>query len=138
MLRLESRMTGNCHVRFGERGRETRRWQHRKVRPSSTPVVTKKPNAWVFPLRVTEVKASDLRDMPACTWRAVVQAGLEELGGEARLGDLYGVLFRHAKVRRARKAGRDWQAQIRRALQVYPDFERVERGRWRLVGVGHG
>ena len=99
-------------------------------------VVTKKPNAWVFPLRVTEVKKTDLRNLPISTWRAAVQAGLEHLGGEAELGRLYGLLFTHAKVRQAHQAGHNWQAQIRRALQVYPDFESGgQRGRWRLVEV---
>src|SRR5436309_12111680 len=32
----ESRMTRNCHVRFGERGRETRLSQGRKVRSAPT------------------------------------------------------------------------------------------------------
>ena len=99
-------------------------------------VVTRKPDAWVFPLRVTEVKKTDLRNLPISTWRAAVQAGLEHLGGEAELGRLYGLLFTHAKVRQAHHAGHNWQAQIRRALQVYPDFESGgQRGRWRLVEV---
>jgi hypothetical protein len=34
---MESRMTPTCHVRFGERGRETRLVQARQVRSAPTP-----------------------------------------------------------------------------------------------------
>ena len=36
----ESRVTGNCHARFGERGRETRLLRDGKVRSAPTPSIS--------------------------------------------------------------------------------------------------
>ena len=96
-------------------------------------VVTRKPDAWVVPLRVTEVQEADTRRFPGATWQAIVYGALEELGGEAGLRDIYGVVSRHARTRKAQAAGTDWRAVVRRELQTRPHFARVRRGVWRLV-----
>jgi len=98
--------------------------------------VTRKPDAFIVPVRVAEIREVDLRKSSVQTWRSVVQGALEHLGGQASLPRLYEMVREHRKARQAIASGHDWQAQTRRALQVYPDFEPVERGVWRLVPVG--
>jgi hypothetical protein len=98
--------------------------------------VTRKPDAFIVPMRVAEIQEVDLRKSTVQTWRSVVQGALEHLGGEAALPQLYPVVREHRKAQQAIEAGYHWRAQVRRALQVYPDFESVERGVWRLVPVG--
>ena len=96
---------------------------------------TRKPDAWVVPLRVTAVQEGDLRRFSGVTWQTIVRSALEDLGGEADLANLYRTVGRHARARRAERAGTDWRAIVRRELQTRAHFARVSRGRWRLVRV---
>ena len=96
-------------------------------------VVTRKPDAWVVPLRVTEVQETDTRQFPGATWQSIVEAALESLGGQAPLQNLYGVVSGHARAHKAEEVSTDWHAIVRRELQERPRFTPVERGVWRLV-----
>jgi hypothetical protein len=97
-------------------------------------ILTRKPDAWFVAVRSTERATRDMRRYAKASWRAIVQAGLTALGGKAALSDLYAALQDHARVLKAAASGSDWKAQIRRALQVYPDFQRLDRGVWALAG----
>ncbi len=96
-------------------------------------VVTKKADAWIVPLRVTEAKQTDTRRWSGATWQNLVRAGLEFLGGEAELPALYECLQEHRRVQESSEKGVDWQAIVRRELQTRPHFRNVDRGRWCLV-----
>lgn len=97
-------------------------------------LITRKPDVWYVALRETTRRMSDLQRLASMTWRSCVQAALEALGGQAELQVIYSALADHAKVRAAKQNSTDWQAQIRRALQVYPQsFRALERGRWALI-----
>ena len=96
-------------------------------------VVTRKPDAWVVPLRVTKVQETDTRQFPGATWQSIVEAALESLGGQAPLQNLYGVVSEHTRAREAGRTNTDWRAIVRRELQERPRFTPVERGVWRLV-----
>jgi len=99
-------------------------------------VITRKPNAWIIPIRVTEMRECDLRRTTVSTWRVVVQGALETLGGQAELAALYSVVLDHRKAKEAEQRGQDWRAKVRQTLQRYPDFKPVSRGVWRLVPPG--
>ncbi len=96
-------------------------------------IVTKKADAWIVPLRVTEPKQTDTRRWAGATWQNLVRTGLENLGGEAELPALYECLQEHKRVQQSSANGVDWQAIVRRELQTRPHFRNMERGRWCLV-----
>jgi hypothetical protein len=96
-------------------------------------VVWRKPDAFVVPIRVGQVREADLRNFPGMTWQAVVYGALEQIGGEGDLAEIYEAVRPHARTREAR----DWQAVVRRELQERPHFAPVCRGRWRLVEPVH-
>jgi hypothetical protein len=78
-------------------------------------VITRKPEAWVVPLRVTMIKRSDTSRWDGVTWQSIVRGALERIGGQAD------------------QSGTDWQAIVRRELQERPHFRRLHRGRWALA-----
>jgi hypothetical protein len=55
--------------------------------------------------------------VPVGTWREALDTAMA--GRELRLRDIYAAAEGTAKVREAKSRGHNWQAQIRRALQVY-------------------
>ncbi len=99
-------------------------------------IITRKPEVWMVAVRETQPRHLDARKFAGMTWRALTQAVLEALSGSAPLQDIYRTAADTARVEQCRRDGQDWQAQIRRALQVYPDtFKPVERGVWSLAGA---
>lgn len=94
-------------------------------------IITRKPAAWLVTVRKTTASPFDGRSFAGATWKVIAQAGLETLHGQASLPQLYAEVSTHARA----KNDTTWQAQIRRALQVYPDvFTPVDgRGTWRLA-----
>jgi hypothetical protein len=96
-------------------------------------VITRKPEAWVVPLRVTMIKRSDTSRWNGVTWQSIVRGALERIGGQADLPDLYQAISVHARARQADQSGTDWQAIVRRELQERPHFRRLSRGRWALA-----
>lgn len=63
---------------------------------------------------------------PVGSWREAVNAAM--LGRPLKLRDIYAAAEGTAKVREAKAAGHNWQAQIRRALQRH--FVPIERAQW--------
>lgn len=97
-------------------------------------VITQKPNAWIVPTRVTNVREdTDVRNYPGMTWQAIVYGAMEELDGEADLQDIYEVVSEHRRAQKAQADGKHWQATVRRELQQRSHFANVQRGRWRLA-----
>lgn len=97
-------------------------------------IVTRKPDSWIVPLRVTELsKQADTRQWAGATWQSIVRSSLEDLGGEADLTAIYQCAAKTSKAQKAEQAGVDWQAVVRRELQTRPHFAPVRRGCWRLV-----
>lgn len=92
-------------------------------------LVFRKNQIWYMPVRVTKKIDSDIRTRTIATWRDLVQGALQELGGQAPLNEIYSVLQNTKKARR----NQHWMAKIRQTLQIYPDFEPVQRGVWRLT-----
>lgn len=97
-------------------------------------IIMKKANVWVVPIAISKKVMVDIRDSLKVTWRDLVQAALESIGGESSLETLYGVLEGSVKA----KSNRHWREKIRQTLQIYRDFERVERGYWKLTSFDDG
>lgn len=65
------------------------------------------------------------------TWHAVTRQAMLCAGGEASLVELYEIIEKNASDRFS--SNQNWKAKIRQIIQIYNDFERVERGVWRLA-----
>lgn len=92
-------------------------------------IILRRDHSYRMVVRRTVRHEMDLRDVAGLTWRGVVYAALDALGGRCDLPSLYGEIDGHAKCAN----NTAWQAKIRQTLQIYDDFGRVERGRWALV-----
>lgn len=92
-------------------------------------LVFKKGEIWTIPLKVTRQEERSLKDSALATWRDLVQAAIEQLGGNATLQNIYKVLANTKKA----KNNKNWEAKIRQTLQINPQFERVARGHWSLA-----
>lgn len=64
------------------------------------------------------------------TWRETIGSVMESLG-QAQLRDIYRFAEQSPKVRRSKRLGHHWQAQIRRTLQEH--FKPAGYGIWRTV-----
>ena len=80
---------------------------------------------YLFPLK----KKLDVRDSRKSTWRDVVFAALQKLGGKARLDDIYREVDGHEKA----KANPHWKDKVRQVLQMYQSFCSTERGVWAIA-----
>lgn len=92
-------------------------------------LIFKKNEVWYMPVKVTETVHSDVRTRTIATWRDLVQGALQQLGGKAKLPDIYAVLGDTKKS----KGNVNWQAKIRQTLQINQNFDSVERGVWKLA-----
>ena len=68
----------------------------------------------------------DLRQSEKITWRDVVLAAMEALGGKASLEQLYKEIEGHKKT----KTNNNWKEKIRQVVRTYKEFEEVDRGRY--------
>lgn len=91
-------------------------------------LVFKKNHVWHVPIKRTFTKTFDLRAFEGMTWRDLIQATLEHLGGEADLSSLYEVISDSKKAQN----NPHFKEKIRQTLQLHQNFESVERGRWKL------
>lgn len=91
-------------------------------------LVFRKNEVWFMPVKVTQTIQSDIRQRTIATWRDLVQGALQELGGKARLGEIYDVLKNTKKAQK----NLNWQAKIRQTLQINSNFAPIERGVWKL------
>lgn len=66
---------------------------------------------------------SDFRDTLVATWRDLVQAALEDLGGKETLSQLYNLL-----VATKKSGNPHWQAKICQTLQRYKEFSSSDVG----------
>jgi hypothetical protein len=87
-----------------------------------------KDDFWVVPVSFVKRAEQDLRHSQLPTWRDLVQAALEELGGKANLRQLYDSLGGSQKAQK----NPHWQEKIRQTLQLGKEFESNERGTWQL------
>jgi len=92
-------------------------------------LIFQKNNVWVVPVAITQKATQDLRQSLKVTWRDLIQASLEEIGGTATLEQLYNKLVSTAKA----KQNPHWKEKIRQTLQINGEFSNVTRGVWKLT-----
>ncbi|MBL4952069.1 hypothetical protein JK635_07580 [Neobacillus sp. YIM B02564] len=91
-------------------------------------LVFKKKEIWMFPVQVTKRVESDIRSRDFATWRDLVQAALQQLGGKGTLADIYSLLENTKKAVK----NQYWREKVRQTLQLNRNFEPVSRGVWQL------
>lgn len=93
-------------------------------------LIVKKDNPYMINIKKTREYSLDIRDSKEVTWKDVVAAILEQLGGEANLSNIYRELQGHCKTAQ----NPHWQEKVRQTLQTYKNvFKSNKRGIWGLV-----
>lgn len=92
-------------------------------------MIVRKDNPLLIPILATQAIETDIRNMPAATWRDVVAAVLDASPSEVSLTYLYKKIESHKKA----QTNKWWKEKVRQTLQIYPNyFQRTERGMWRM------
>lgn len=65
------------------------------------------------------------------TWRAAIRQALTHLGGTATLQDLYAALGDHPRAQERTH----WKAKVRQVVQLYPEFQHIDRGTYALTAA---
>ncbi|WII35291.1 DNA methylase N-4/N-6 [Paenibacillus thiaminolyticus] len=92
-------------------------------------LIFRKNEIWAIPITITKRLTKSLLNSKMATWRDLVQATLESLGGKASLPDIYACL--EASVRSQKNP--HWKEKIRQVLQMYDSFASIKRGEWSLA-----
>lgn len=91
-------------------------------------LIFKKNQVWNVSVKVTKTYLQDLKTSLQPTWRDLVQAAVEELGGRASLKEIYQALEGAEKS----KQNQHWKEKVRQVLQLHQNFYSQERGTWEL------
>ena len=92
-------------------------------------LIFKKNSIFDVSLKYTKDFVEDLRAMVSTTWKNLIRASLEYLGGQANLNQVYQLLDGCQKA----QYNEHWQAKIRQQLQDTTHFERVDSGTYRMI-----
>lgn len=74
----------------------------------------------------------NLKTLANLTWQAVVESALRQLGGEARVEEIYRAIEGNPKTERRP----NWQARVRATLQEGNQFKNLAHGVWALRDMG--
>lgn len=89
-------------------------------------MIIKKMEPYFIDFQIPVKKKLDIRDSKDTTWKEVVWAALQNLGGTATLTDLYAEIEGYSKCRQ----NPNWKASVRKALQFIPNCYSVSKGKW--------
>lgn len=92
-------------------------------------VIIRKDDNYVFPCHIVKNIPIDIRKSEKVTWKTLIQATLENMGGKATVAQLYNALSEHQKA----NANNNVREKIRQVLGKYTEeFERVSDGVFKL------
>lgn len=92
-------------------------------------LIFRKSEIWAIPITLTKRVTKNLLNSKMATWRDLVQAALESLGGKAMLSEIYEKLEASDRS----KQNPHWKKKIRQVLQMYDSFASTKRGEWSLI-----
>lgn len=93
-------------------------------------LICRKDEPLLIPLRMTVQKKTDIRDLKSPTWKDVVAAVMQTIGGSCRLEDIYSKIDGHRRT----QGNAHWKEKIRQTLQRYPSiFVHESNGVWSLA-----
>lgn len=92
-------------------------------------VIIRKDDNYIFPCHIVKSVSIDIRKSEKITWKTLIQAILENMGGKASVGELFEALSKHQKA----KNNNNVREKIRQVLGKYSqEFERVADGVFKL------
>ena len=89
-------------------------------------MVLKKIAPYIIDFSLPTKYEGDIRDSSSATWRDVVVAVMNKLGGKANLDAIYNEVEGHKKC----QSNVHWKEKVRQTLQQYTIFKNLERGVW--------
>ena len=92
-------------------------------------MVLKKIAPYIIDFSLPTKHEGDIRDASSSTWRDVVVAVMNNLGGEAKLEIIYREIDGHKKCLK----NKHWKEKVRQTLQQSKLFLNVDRGVWKLA-----
>lgn len=95
-------------------------------------LVLRKDNPYLYNMKIVKNLSMDIRDSLKITWKDLVAAVLQKLGGKAKLEDIYKQIEGHKKC----EVNKNWKEKVRQTLQIYTKvFDRIDRGLWEIATV---
>lgn len=91
-------------------------------------LIFRKNDWWIVPVQSVRQIQQDIRQSDVPTWRDLVYAALDQMGGQASLSALYEAL---SGTKKAEK-NPHWREKIRQTLQLGKEFAPCERGVWKI------
>lgn len=92
-------------------------------------VIIRKTDNYIFPCHIVKNIPVDIRKSAKVTWKTLIQATLENMGGKASVGELYETLSKHQRA----KDNNNVREKIRQVLGKYTlEFERISDGVFKL------
>lgn len=123
------KMQHNCYTTDSK---QYARMKHMRILHEYIVLWCKPKGVLVSMLTDLALMAKQQQNALTATWRATVRNALINLGGEARLEDIYAKVANNAPEKLAKN--KNWQAKIRQTLQLAADqFKSQERGTWALA-----
>jgi len=87
-------------------------------------MIFKRDDCYIIPQKVVCPVIKDLRENLNVTWKDIVLAAMEKLGGKASLQRLYQEVSSFKKC----EGNKFWREKVRQVLQLYKDFKRLDTG----------
>ena len=115
----------NC---MSDRDAATRSRSDRALTGHEMIAVFKKPSGYEIAYVMPKEYRLDIRDSVMATWKDVVTAVMNKLGGNATLSEIYKEVEHHKKAQN----NANWQAKIRQTLQM-GNFRNTARGVWAVA-----
>ena len=93
-------------------------------------MILRKDNSIIVNFSLNKKETIDIRNSINITWKDLVAASIEELGGEVKLNDLYKFIDGYKKTEK----NKNWKAKIRQTLQINTKiFRNTSKGIWALI-----
>ncbi|MFC0290594.1 hypothetical protein [Bombilactobacillus bombi] len=92
-------------------------------------LIFRKNELWCMNIKYTKDFNADIRQLKNITWHDLIRTAMEQLGKTAYLKDLYELLEGAKKAQN----NQNWQAKIRQTLEIHPDFQNIDRGKYQLI-----
>lgn len=90
----------------------------------------KRDDCFVIPVKRSVGANFDIRDAKKATWRDIVYAAMEYIGGRGKLKDIYDAVDGHRRT----AENPYWQDKVRQVVRAFPkDFRQVSEGEYALA-----
>lgn len=92
-------------------------------------LVFKRDDCYLIPHKIITGAAIDIRDNEEITWKDLVYATLEKLGGKSSLDCIYKEMQSFKRC----SESKFWKEKVRQVLQICKDFKRIDKGLYAMA-----